>query len=48
MLAIPVNVLNNEILGKALQKAIADENYELASQLKEEQKRRKADEAPAE
>ncbi len=48
MLAIPVNVLNNEILGKALKKAIADENYELASQLKEEQKRRKADETSAE
>lgn len=43
MLAIPVNVLNNEILDKALQKAIADENYELASQLQEEQKRREAD-----
>ncbi len=42
MLAIPVNVLSNEILDKALQKAIADENYELASQLQEEQKRRES------
>ncbi len=48
MLAIPVNVLNDEILGKALQKAIAEENYELASQLQEEQKRRAADNTPSE
>lgn len=48
MLALPVNVLSDEILGKALQKAIADENYELASQLQEEQKRRKAGKTQAE
>jgi len=40
-MAIPVNVISDEMLKSALEKAIRDENYELASSLRDEQKRRK-------
>lgn len=40
--AIPVNTLNGEMLETALQKAINDENYELASQIRDEKLRRSA------
>jgi protein-arginine kinase activator protein McsA len=40
--AIPVNTLNSEMLETALQKAINEENYELASQIREEKLRRSA------
>lgn len=38
--SIPVNTLSEEMLEQALKKAVEDENYELASQLRDEQKRR--------
>jgi bifunctional DNase/RNase len=38
--SIPVNVLSDEMLQKALDKAISEENYEQASHLLEEQRRR--------
>lgn len=40
--AIPVNVITNEMLEKALEKAIKEENYEQASQLRDELKRRES------
>ena len=40
-MALPVNVLTIEMLEEALNKAIKDENYELASTLKMEIERRK-------
>lgn len=40
-LALPVNTLSNSMLRRALDKAVADENYELASKLKEEVDSRK-------
>lgn len=40
-LAIPINVLDTERLKQELQKAVAVENYELASQIKNELNRRK-------
>jgi bifunctional DNase/RNase len=40
--AIPVNTLNSEMLETALQKAINEENYELASQIRDEKLRRSA------
>lgn len=36
-MAIPVNILSDEMLQQALEKAVADENYELASVLRDEQ-----------
>ena len=39
---IPVNVLSDEMLQQALDKAVADENYELASVLRDEQDSRVA------
>lgn len=39
-ISIPVNSLSTDMLEQALQKAIADENYELASQLRDEKKKR--------
>ena len=38
--AVPVNVLSNEMLQKAREKAIEEENYEQASQLRDELLRR--------
>ncbi len=38
--SLPVNTISDEMLQSALDKAIADENYELASHLRDEQKRR--------
>lgn len=40
-LAIPVNSISNSMLQNALNKAIQEENYELASHLHEEMQRRK-------
>ncbi len=39
-LSIPVNAISDDMLKSAMEKAINDENYELASQLRDEQKRR--------
>lgn len=39
-MAIPINTLSTKMLKSALQKAIDDENYEMASQLRDEIKRR--------
>lgn len=39
-MSIPVNTISNEMLNKALKKAVEDENYELASYLRDEQRRR--------
>ncbi len=39
--AIPINTMDTKGLNSALQKAIHEENYELASQLRDELKRRK-------
>lgn len=39
-LSIPVNTITDSMLEKALKKAIQDENYELASHLRDEIKRR--------
>ena len=39
---LPVNVITNQMLFSALDKAIKDENYELASHLRDEIRRRKA------
>lgn len=39
-MSIPVNTLTDEMLKKALKKAIEDEHYELASLLRDEMKRR--------
>lgn len=39
-MAIPINTLSTKMLQGALQKAIDDENYEMASQLRDELKRR--------
>ena len=40
---IPVNALTDEMLSSALAKAVEDENYELATHLRDEINRRKAD-----
>ncbi len=42
-IAIPVNTLNKEMLEDALKKAIEHENYELASHLRDEMRRRHLD-----
>ncbi len=39
--SIPVNTISDEMLQAALDKAIEDENYELASHLRDEKQRRK-------
>ena len=39
-ISIPVNSLSTDMLEQALQKAIAEENYELASQLRDEKRKR--------
>ena len=39
-LAIPVNTITDDMLAKALEKAISTENYELASRLRDEKYRR--------
>lgn len=39
--SLPVNTLSNSMLRKALERAIAAENYELASQLRDELNKRK-------
>lgn len=39
--AMPINSITDAMLEEALKKAVADENYELASQLNDEMKRRK-------
>ena len=39
--AIPVNSLSDDMLDSALQKAISEENYELASQIRDEKLKRK-------
>lgn len=39
-LSLPVNTLSDDMLGKALEKAIQNENYELASRLRDEKKHR--------
>lgn len=41
-LSIPVNTISDEMLQSALDKAIKDENYEMASHLRDEINRRKA------
>ncbi len=38
--SLPVNTISDEMLQAALDKAIADENYELASHLRDEKQRR--------
>ena len=38
--SLPVNTISDEMLQAALEKAIADENYELASHLRDEKRRR--------
>lgn len=40
-MALPINSLSDEMLRQALDKAVADENYELASNLRDEMNRRK-------
>ena len=40
-MSIPVNVLNEDMLNKAFEKAVKDEDYELASRLRDELKKRK-------
>jgi len=44
-MALPVNTISDEMLKSALDKAIKEENYELASHLRDEQKRRKSNTA---
>lgn len=41
-MAIPINSLSEDMLQKSLDKAVADENYELASYLRDEINKRKA------
>lgn len=40
-LSLPINVVTNSMLEESLKKAIEDENYEIASKLSEELKKRK-------
>lgn len=42
-ISLPVNAISDEMFKEALRKAIADENYELASKINEEVKRRGLD-----
>lgn len=39
-MAMPVNTISNKMLKEALDKAVGDENYELASHLRDEMRRR--------
>ena len=39
--AVPINVISGDMLQKALDRAIADENYEQASRIRDEINRRK-------
>ena len=43
--SVPVNVITTDMLKKALDKAISEENYEQASQLRDELQRRSKDES---
>ena len=43
--SVPVNVITTDMLKKALDKAISEENYEHASQLRDELQRRSKDES---
>ena len=40
-MSLPINILDDKMIENALAKAIKDENYELASRINEEIKRRK-------
>lgn len=40
-MSIPINAISDDMLQKALDRAVKDENYELASQISNEQKKRK-------
>lgn len=40
-MSIPINAISDDMLEKALDRAVKDENYELASQISQEQKKRK-------
>ncbi len=40
-LSLPINTISDKMLDKALQKAILNENYEMAGHLRDERKRRK-------
>ena len=42
-LSIPINAINNEMLQSAMKKAVNDENYELASRIRDEINRRNSD-----
>lgn len=42
-MAIPINVLNKKMLEQALEKAVDEENYEMASVLRDELRKRKDD-----
>ena len=44
--SIPLNSLSNDMLDQALDKAIHEENYELASQLRDERNRRNTSSNP--
>jgi protein-arginine kinase activator protein McsA len=39
-MSLPINVISDEMLKSALDKAIKDEDYEMASHLRDEMKRR--------
>ena len=39
--AMPLNAISNKMLKEALDNAVANENYELASHLRDEMRRRK-------
>lgn len=39
-ISLPINTMTNEMISEALQKAIEEENYEIASHLRDEQRRR--------
>ena len=42
---LPVNTINDEMLQRALEKAVKNENYEMASHLRDELNRRKQQQA---
>lgn len=42
-ISLPINVISDQMLDLAMQKAISDENYELASQLRDEKQRREGE-----
>lgn len=39
-ISLPINTMSNEMISKALERAIEEENYEIASHLRDEQRRR--------